>query len=88
MSESLLKIECVDKLGVLLQKKKRIKVLVGGRASTKTIFVADYVLSQVMAGKRWCCAREFQNSIDDSVHQTLLDEIERLEIPEALELTQ
>jgi phage terminase large subunit len=81
LSESLLKIECVDKLGVLLQKKKRIKVLVGGRASTKTIFVADYVLSQVMAGKRWCCAREFQNSIDDSVHQTLLDEIERLEIP-------
>jgi len=81
LSGSLLKIECVDKLGVLLQKKKRIKVLVGGRASTKTIFVADYVLSQVMAGQRWCCAREFQNSIDDSVHQTLLDEIDRLEIP-------
>lgn len=80
MSESLLKIECVDKLGIFLQKKKRFKILVGGRASTKTIFVSDVVLSDMMRGKRWCCAREFQSSIDDSVHQTLADEISRLEM--------
>jgi phage terminase large subunit len=80
LSESLLKIECVDKLGVLLQKKKRFKILVGGRASTKTIFVSDVVLSDLMRAKRWCCAREFQASIDDSVHQTLTDEIKRLDM--------
>jgi phage terminase large subunit len=80
LSESLLKIECVDKLGVFIQKKKRFKILVGGRASTKTIFVSDVVLSDLMRGKRWCCAREFQSSIDDSVHQTLADEIKRLDM--------
>jgi len=52
-------------------------MLVGGRASTKSTFVADYVLSKVSAGQRWCCSREYQNSIDDSVHSMLIDEIER-----------
>ena len=72
-----LKIECVDRLGVLLTTPKRIKILVGGRASTKSTFVADYVLSKVSAGERWCCAREIQNTIEDSVHVLLSDEIER-----------
>jgi phage terminase large subunit len=72
------KIECVNKLGVLLTKKKRIKILVGGRASTKSTFVADYVLSRVADfGERWCCSREYQNSIEESVHSLLTDEIER-----------
>jgi phage terminase large subunit len=78
---SALKIECVDKLGVLLTTPKRIKILVGGRASTKSTFVADYVLSKVASGQRWCCGREYQNSIEDSVHSLLIDEIERCEFP-------
>ena len=77
---SALKIECIDKLGVFVSKRKRFKILVGGRASTKTIFVSDVVLADLMRGRRWCCAREFQASIDDSVHQTLTDEISRLEM--------
>lgn len=72
-----LQIECVDKLGVFLTTPKRVKLLVGGRASTKSTFVADYVLSKVAAGERWCCAREIQNTIEDSVHALLVDEIER-----------
>lgn len=76
---SVKKIECVDKLGVLLEKKKRIKIVVGGRASTKSTFVADVVLAKVSAGETWCCGREFQNSIEDSVHSMLSDEIERCE---------
>ena len=77
-SVSSVKIECIDKLGVLLTKPKRIKILVGGRASTKSTFVADYVLSRVSdAGERWCCGREYQNSIEDSVHSLLTDEIDR-----------
>lgn len=77
MSASALKIECVDKLGPLISKPKRIKILVGGRASTKSTFVADYVLSKISEGERWCCAREIQNTIEDSVHILLSDEIER-----------
>lgn len=72
-----LQIECVDKLGPLITTPKRIKILVGGRASTKSTFVADYVLSRIATGQRWCCGREFQNSIDESVHSMMESEIER-----------
>jgi phage terminase large subunit len=71
-------IEYADRLGVLLTTPKRLKILVGGRASTKSTFVADHVLSRISAGERWCCAREHHTSIDDSVHSLLLEEIERL----------
>jgi phage terminase large subunit len=32
-------------------------------------------------GQLWCCAREHQNSIEESVHRTILDEIERIGLP-------
>lgn len=73
-----IQIKCLDKFGPLLQKSKRVKIAVGGRASTKTTFIADKVLTDVSNGKIWCCAREFQNSLDDSVYRTLCDEIDRL----------
>lgn len=73
-----IQIKCIDKFGVFITKKKRVKIAVGGRASTKTTFIADFVLSQVSDGKIWCCAREYQNSIDESVYRTLCDEIERI----------
>ena len=72
-----MQIECANKLGVLLERPKRIKILVGGRASTKSTFVSDVVLSKISSGQRWCCGREYQNSIDDSVHSLLSDEITR-----------
>ncbi|WP_299084895.1 phage terminase large subunit [uncultured Paraglaciecola sp.] len=75
------KVEHIDRLGVLLAKPKRLKILVGGRASTKSTFVADYILARVSTGESWCCAREYQNSIEDSVHGMLQDEIERLSLP-------
>lgn len=74
-------IKCLDKFGPLIEKQKRVKLIVGGRGSTKTTFVADYCLTSVMDGNIWCCAREFQNSIDESVHRTLCDEIDRLSLP-------
>src|ERR1043165_5757726 len=73
-----MEIKCAQKLGVLLQKPKRVKLLVGGRGSTKSTFVADYVSSCMSQGQLWCCAREFMNSIDESVHRLLLTEIERI----------
>jgi len=70
-------IKCLDVFGHSIQTPKRVKIFVGGRASTKTTFAADYVLSRLRMGKIWCCSREFQNSLDESVHRTLLDEAER-----------
>lgn len=75
------KIDHVDRLGILLRKPKRVKILVGGRASTKSTFTADSVLAKAANGEVWCCAREYQNTIDESVHSMLKDEVERLGIP-------
>lgn len=74
-------IQYVDKLHPIFTKPKRIKIIVGGRGSTKSTGVADYVAAKVCNGELWCCAREHQNSIEESVHRTILDEIDRLGIP-------
>ena len=77
---SRIKIEYVKNLYPVFTKPKRIKIIVGGRGSTKSTGVADYVAAKVSTGELWCCARENQNSIEESVHRTLLDEISRLGI--------
>ncbi len=69
-----------DKIAWLLSKPKRIKIAVGGRGSSKSIGVGDIMLMLADHGERICCTREFQNSIDDSVHESLKQEIDRLEI--------
>ena len=76
-----IQIKCLDKFRPLIKKRKRVKIILGGRASTKTTFVADYVAACMTAGQLWCGGREFQNSIDESVHRTLQDEIHRLGMP-------
>lgn len=73
-------IEYVSKLHPIFTKPKRIKIIVGGRGSTKSTGIADYVAACMAGGQLWCCARENQNSIEESVHRTLLDEIDRLGI--------
>jgi len=62
----------------LLSKPKRIKIAVGGRGSGKSIGVGDIMLMLCDHGERICCTREFQNSIDDSVHESLKQEVDRL----------
>src|SRR5690606_15289184 len=54
---------------------------VGGRGGGKSIAVADILIMLASHGKSICCGREFQNSIDDSVHSLMVGEIERLEAP-------
>lgn len=76
-----LQIKCLDKFKPIITKRKRTKILVGGRGSTKSTFIADYVAACMSKGQLWCCGREFQNSIDESVHRLLVDEIDRLGIP-------
>ena len=76
-----LPLEVTDKLAWLLSKPKRVKIAVGGRGSQKSTGVGDFMLMFCAHGERVCCTREFQNTIDDSVHESLKDEIDRLEAP-------
>tara|TARA_R110000803_G_C11966457_1_gene319295 strand:- start:3 stop:1445 length:1443 start_codon:yes stop_codon:yes gene_type:complete len=74
------KLQIVDKLLPLITKPKRIKIAVGGRGSGKSIGFGDIMLMFADNGQRVCAAREFQNSIDDSVHENLKDAINRMEL--------
>lgn len=64
-----------------LLKPKRFKVVIGGRGSAKSTTVADIVLMGAEKGRKIGCFREFQNSIEDSVHSLLDTEIGRLGLP-------
>ena len=58
---------------------KKFKVAYGGRGSGKSMSIAGMLLMKVMIeGARVGCMRENMNSIDDSVHALLADEILRL----------
>lgn len=50
---------------------KRIKVAIGGRGAGKSVGFADAFLGYADGGQRLCCAREHQNTIEDSVHALL-----------------
>lgn len=73
------KMQLPKKLLPLIQKKKRFKVIIGGRGSGKSHSVADICLMDAQTkGIKTGCFREFQNSISDSVYSLLSDEIDRL----------
>lgn len=68
-----------DKLMPLVEVSKRFKIVIGGRGSGKSNTIADICLMDSQTkGLKIGCFREFQNSIDDSVHSLLKDEIARL----------
>lgn len=68
------------KLIPLIVKPKPLKILVGGRGSGKSETVAQCMLKFCDDGERVLCAREFQNSLDDSVHSLLKRKIDDLGI--------
>lgn len=69
-----------------LNKKARYKVFYGGRGALKSWGVAEYLLRAANdqeacrrnGPERILCTREYQNSIKDSVHQLLRDQIDRM----------
>ena len=82
------KIEFPEKLSGLFQPK-RYKILYGGRGGGKSWGVARALL--VLGSKkkiRILCAREFQNSISDSVHKLLSDQIHEMELEDFYEILQ
>lgn len=66
-----IQIQIAEKLLPLITTPKREKIIVGGRGGSKSIGVGDIFLRFCDAGERLCCAREYQNSIDESVHAQL-----------------
>jgi len=70
------RIEIGESARFLYEEQARYKVLYGGRGSLKSWSAARTLL--LMGGQqrlRILCAREFQNSIADSVHRVLADQI-------------
>ena len=66
-----------------LLEPRRYKCLYGGRGSGKSTAAADALL--IEGARRKCrvlCAREFQNSLAESVHQLLCDRIDALGLQE------
>lgn len=75
-------IEIPRKLTPILTTKKKFVVLIGGRGSAKSESVARLLLlksSTELADI--LCGREYQNSIEDSVHKLFKGLINKLEIP-------
>jgi phage terminase large subunit len=60
-----------EKLLKLIVTPKPLKIAVGGRGAGKTIAFSDCWLKYCDDGERLICAREFQNSIEESVHSSL-----------------
>lgn len=66
----------------VLWEPARYIVLYGGRGGAKSWSTARALIIQAATTPiRVLCAREIQNSIRDSVHRLLVDQIEALEIP-------
>ena len=67
------KLECV------LKTTKRFVVVIGGRGSGKSVQVLDIAMAGVKdLGDKVYCLREFQNSLEDSVHSLITTEYSRL----------
>jgi len=64
-------IEINERILPLLTKKKRVKILVGGRGSGKSVGIADIIMLKCREGLSILGTREFQGSIEDSVHSLI-----------------
>lgn len=70
-----------EKLEPAVKTKKRFVIIYGGRGSMKSVGAVDICTAGVMDyGDRVYGLREFQSSIEDSVHALVKEEIERLEL--------
>lgn len=68
-----------EKLEPLLTKPKRFKVIIGGRGSAKSTSVGKIMIMKVETEKAdVLCLREFQSSIEDSVHKLMCEQIDKL----------
>lgn len=78
------RIQIPRKLQRILTTEARIIVIIGGRGSAKSESVARLMILKAQTEQAdILCGREYQNSIDDSVHKLLAGLIEQLKVPGA-----
>lgn len=71
-----------------LFEKSRYKVCWGGRGKGASWSIARYLIIQALqTGERILCTREFQNSIADSVHRLLVDQIDAMGLSDYFHVT-
>lgn len=68
-------IEIPPKLERIIKTPKRFKIAYGGRGSAKSTTFANHFIDRAYHGAMIGCFREFQTSIDDSVHSLLKSRI-------------
>lgn len=73
-----IELKITEGIAWLMSKPKRVKIAVGGRGSGKSIGMDDAMIVYADQGQRICATREHQNSIEDSIHENLKIEINRL----------
>lgn len=79
--------EFPEKLGFLLFESARIKVAYGGRGAGKTEnFAIALILLARTKKLRILCGREFQNSVDESVKQTIEVNIENMGLADEFQI--
>jgi len=72
----------------IMLSDKRYQVAYGGRGSSKSwSFAAKAIILAVKQPTRFLCAREYQNSISDSVHRLLVDTIDRYKLKRFFKIT-
>jgi phage terminase large subunit len=77
-----------DKLKPLLLKPKRFKVIIGGRGSAKSTSVGNIFLMKIETEQAdVLCLREFQGSIEDSVHKLMKNGVEKLGVSDRFYIT-
>jgi len=82
-----MKIQQPDAFKDLIDTDARYKVYYGGRGGGRSWAAARALLTLSLAAKiRILCAREFQQSIRDSVHRLLSDQIEMLDLSKGFEV--
>lgn len=69
------KITITNRLLPFREKKKRVKIVLGGRGGTKSRTLAQLCVERMARGQNIGCFREYQNTMDDSVHKLLVNAI-------------
>ena len=62
----------------LYESDSRYRIAVGGRGSGKSMTIAMLCILEAIQGKKILCCREYQNSIQESVHALIADLIDSL----------
>src|SRR5271154_6913156 len=64
----------------VFSEKATYRILYGGRDGAKSYFLMDMALLRALSQRtKFFCAREYQNSIEDSIHSLLVQRIRQLD---------